>query len=334
MIFGNIEEYFNWSLFLWVCFFLCYMYFQSTQWRQITVAVMLSHVNCNIEEEEKKACDIIIFVLQTCSCFLVFENRTLQQIKKQIYLSPLRAIWFVFAEGVIKSLRPIRATGKEVMYNRYVLHLIPTLQVTLTFLSFKIQAWFKYPIMFMEFRIWESAVCHCSTSPKTVEHFLQDCQTHRNQRAKTWPADTPVREKIYGPVENLQHTAAYVRATEVPVWANDEEEEYPIKLHFEYFLIVPCQYHKSDTINLRPLSWELVTYSYCLLSAGKKRKGTVVAASAPREQLGLYWGYQVRLARSLGEVFVDCPYEEGYDLTIGTSERGDPVEALEIPTFQ
>ena len=71
-----------------------------------------------------------------------------------------------------------------------------------------------------------------------------------------------------------------------------------------------------------------------LLSEGKKKRGKVVAASAPREQLGLYWGYQVRLAQNLGDVFTECPYEDGYDLTIGTSERGDPVEGLEIPAFR
>ena len=54
--------------------------------------------------------------------------------------------------------------------------------------------------MFTKFRIGESAVCHCGTSLMTVEHFLQDCQTHQNLRAETWYADTPVREKIYGPV--------------------------------------------------------------------------------------------------------------------------------------
>ena len=64
--------------------------------------------------------------------------------------------------------------------------------------------------MFTKFRIEESAVCHCGTSPMTVEHFPHDCQTHQNLRAETWPADTPVREKTYGPVENLQRTAAYV----------------------------------------------------------------------------------------------------------------------------
>ena len=63
----------------------------------------------------------------------------------------------------------------------------------------------------------DSTVCQCGTSLMTVERFLQDCQTHQNLRAEPWPADTPVREKIYGPVENLQRTAAYVRATGVPV---------------------------------------------------------------------------------------------------------------------
>ena len=51
----------------------------------------------------------------------------------------------------------------------------------------------------------------------TEEHFLQDCQNHQNLKAETWPADTPVREKIYSPVENLQRTAAYVRAIGGPV---------------------------------------------------------------------------------------------------------------------
>ena len=57
---------------------------------------------------------------------------------------------------------------------------------------------------------------------------------------------------------------------------------------------------------------------------GKSLKGTVVAPSAPREHDGTYWGYTVRMAKSLKEVFDGCPWgKEGYDLKIGTSERGD-----------
>ena len=51
----------------------------------------------------------------------------------------------------------------------------------------------------------------------TAEHFLQDCQTLHNLRADTWPADTAVREKLYGPVENLLCTAAYFPTTGVTV---------------------------------------------------------------------------------------------------------------------
>ncbi|XP_059095661.1 putative methyltransferase C9orf114 [Tigriopus californicus] len=54
--------------------------------------------------------------------------------------------------------------------------------------------------------------------------------------------------------------------------------------------------------------------------------GKVVSPSFPRTHAGLYWGYNVRLAQSLTEVFQGGPYKGGYDLTIGTSERGDSVD--------
>ncbi|XP_008560930.1 putative methyltransferase C9orf114 homolog [Microplitis demolitor] len=61
---------------------------------------------------------------------------------------------------------------------------------------------------------------------------------------------------------------------------------------------------------------------------GKKIKGLVVSPRTPREE-GLYWGYTVRLARSLTEIFEKCPYEEGYDLTVGTSDKGKSVDEIE-----
>ena len=53
-----------------------------------------------------------------------------------------------------------------------------------------------------------------------------------------------------------------------------------------------------------------------------------VAPSAPREEAGYYWGYSVRPASSLSAVLTECPYDGGYDLTIGTSERGIPISSL------
>ncbi|KIW15414.1 hypothetical protein PV08_05460 [Exophiala spinifera] len=64
-----------------------------------------------------------------------------------------------------------------------------------------------------------------------------------------------------------------------------------------------------------------------------------VAPSAPREEKGYYWGYAVRECSSLSKVFTDCPFDGGYDVSIGTSERGEPLshvlttEAFTNPTY-
>lgn len=58
----------------------------------------------------------------------------------------------------------------------------------------------------------------------------------------------------------------------------------------------------------------------------KKLKGTAVSPSEPRTEAGLYWGYTIRAAKSLSAVFADSPFEGGYDLTIGTSDKGDNID--------
>lgn len=45
---------------------------------------------------------------------------------------------------------------------------------------------------------------------------------------------------------------------------------------------------------------------------------------------GVYNGYQVRVAHSIDEVFKDCPYDEGYDLKIGDSHKGDHLEFVDF----
>lgn len=65
-------------------------------------------------------------------------------------------------------------------------------------------------------------------------------------------------------------------------------------------------------------------------------KGVVVSPAAPREHDGTYWGYTTRLAGSINEVFDNCPYEGGYDLKIGTSERGDTSveeKSFKLPVY-
>lgn len=60
----------------------------------------------------------------------------------------------------------------------------------------------------------------------------------------------------------------------------------------------------------------------------KKIRGQIVSPSAPRQETGIYWGYNVRIANSISQVFTQSPYDDGYDLTIGTSDRGTPLHKV------
>ncbi|KAJ8682473.1 hypothetical protein QAD02_018265 [Eretmocerus hayati] len=60
-----------------------------------------------------------------------------------------------------------------------------------------------------------------------------------------------------------------------------------------------------------------------------KLKGIIVPPSLPRAETGIYWGYTVRLANSLSDIFVKCPYSGGYDLLIGTSDKGTSIDDIE-----
>ncbi|KAG7191151.1 hypothetical protein KM043_007176, partial [Ampulex compressa] len=61
----------------------------------------------------------------------------------------------------------------------------------------------------------------------------------------------------------------------------------------------------------------------------KKMKGFVVPPNVPRSDLGVYWGYSIRLAQNLTEALVKCPYKGGYDMTIGTSDKGTSIDDVE-----
>lgn len=74
---------------------------------------------------------------------------------------------------------------------------------------------------------------------------------------------------------------------------------------------------------------------------GKYLFGRIVSRDVPCRENGVYWGYRVRTASALSGIFsgsVVAPH--GYDLTIGTSERGThistsgrPSQAFALPDF-
>ncbi|ODM98085.1 hypothetical protein Ocin01_08591 [Orchesella cincta] len=66
-----------------------------------------------------------------------------------------------------------------------------------------------------------------------------------------------------------------------------------------------------------------------ILKPKGKLKGTVVSPHLPRREDGLYWGYTVRIASSLGKVFSECPFREGYDVKVGTSAKGSDSRLLQ-----
>ncbi|KAK8741115.1 hypothetical protein OTU49_002500 [Cherax quadricarinatus] len=65
----------------------------------------------------------------------------------------------------------------------------------------------------------------------------------------------------------------------------------------------------------------------------QKPCGVVVSADEPRLEAGYYWGYTVRVANSLSEVVAGSRFPDGYDLLIGTSDKGDDARKMEYPTF-
>ncbi|XP_060814954.1 putative methyltransferase C9orf114 homolog [Bombus pascuorum] len=66
----------------------------------------------------------------------------------------------------------------------------------------------------------------------------------------------------------------------------------------------------------------------------KKIKGFIVPPDVPRSDTGIYWGYTVRLANNLTEVLTQCPYKNGYDLTIGTSDKGNSIDDVESKSIK
>lgn len=66
----------------------------------------------------------------------------------------------------------------------------------------------------------------------------------------------------------------------------------------------------------------------------RKLKGKIVSPSEPRQRTGIYWGYNVRIANSISQVFSQSPYEDGYDITIGTSDKGESVHDVESKSLK
>ena len=71
--------------------------------------------------------------------------------------------------------------------------------------------------MYSKFKVGESEMCPCNADIMAAEHLLQHCQLHGALRQDIWPEPKPLRDKLYGNLEELRRTAAFVRAIDTSV---------------------------------------------------------------------------------------------------------------------
>ena len=71
--------------------------------------------------------------------------------------------------------------------------------------------------MYIKFKVGESEMCPCNSDITTAEHLLQHCRLHDAMRRDTWPDPTLLRDKLYGSLEEMRRTAAFVRTTGISI---------------------------------------------------------------------------------------------------------------------
>ncbi|VDI25178.1 Hypothetical predicted protein [Mytilus galloprovincialis] len=66
-------------------------------------------------------------------------------------------------------------------------------------------------------KVVPSPMCPCGEAEQDTAHLLQSCKIHLALRNKIWHSETPLTEKLYGPVDALQKTTRFVEETGIQV---------------------------------------------------------------------------------------------------------------------
>ena len=64
--------------------------------------------------------------------------------------------------------------------------------------------------LYNKFRVGETDQCPCGENVQDTEHVLQTCSLYNNQRLKIWPTSVEATLKLYGALEDLRRTAAFI----------------------------------------------------------------------------------------------------------------------------
>ncbi|KAL6616977.1 putative RNA methyltransferase [Neocallimastix sp. 'constans'] len=150
--------------------------------------------------------------------------------------------------------------------------------------------------------------------------------------------ETPsyLRKLLFPVHKDLQYTGLlnpldaphHMRLDETSLYREGVTIDKPVKQGAGSF--VTCGLRKDVKIDkhIKPGVRVTVELDLDLIQSGdnvKNYKGKVVSPRQPREKHGLYWGYQIRLAKSISDVFKQSSFgsKANYDLTIGISDHGD-----------
>lgn len=102
-------------------------------------------------------------------------------------------------------------------------------------------------------------------------------------------------------------------------------------------VVVPGHVDLNNRVTVQVDPSDLKKVQSMLGPALTKPKAQIVPPVTPLEKLNLYWGYYVRKASSLSQVWkhnlFDPDRKKFYDLVIGTSERGDSVDDIDFSQF-
>ncbi|KAL3418064.1 hypothetical protein PVAG01_11074 [Phlyctema vagabunda] len=162
-------------------------------------------------------------------------------------------------------------------------------------------------------------------------HLLSYLETPPNLRRHLFPLHPNLRTAGTLPSLDLPH---HLRAEEwcpfregVTIEAQRPGEASTTKV--EAGLRIPVTVDTEIPANTRvTLKFDESAESASKNPAVAEIKAEAVNPDEPREDGGYYWGFNVRKASCLSDVFTECAYDGGYDVTIGTSERGSSLESL------
>ncbi|GFR62570.1 chromosome 9 open reading frame 114 [Elysia marginata] len=161
-------------------------------------------------------------------------------------------------------------------------------------------------------------------------HILQYLECPQYLRKAFFPYH---KDLVHAGLLNPLDIPHHLRETNVSEYREGVTLDKPLKTGKGAYANVGLK--KDVILNMAVPPGQRVTVKLTEQTTEKKNlQGVVVSPNEPRETAGLYWGYTVRLASCLSQVFSASPHPGGYDLTIGTSERGEDVAQMDLPRFK